>query len=594
MSWYSLRIWLKLSNIDPGRHEIVFNEPQSPLLENTRPQNSQNIAVCHTYGSYGRVGMQTTNRASKLSRRNFLKLSAAALTAYALSSLNQRVFVDASTERPFLIGLNYPWIAYGHDYGKSGWGHDGIISGGWTCQTYTSSQGFTDSRYSVEKAHTGNGSLCIMADLVGQHVNKAQGEVYIDLNNHAPRGVSVPVNLENTAVSCWLCLPEGSAGHSHASNGVQLFFKSKEENNDAWYSCYSRWKNIESSSTGKWYEYTANPSDPDNIKDSQFDPKKIIAVGVKVAINSSSSATLQGKIYLDDFQLNNSPPVLFDFEFLEVERDFTEFACLAQVVRVFVFADGRAAPEFVAGGGIAAAPFDDCFFEDFDKLLEIAERHNLKIMPVLLDFSWCDTAEFINGVQLGGHADVIRDMAKRQTFLEYALKPLLERYEESEAIYAWDVMNEPEGAMDILGGRWVGDPVTVEQMQAFVRLCTEMIHAHSAHDVTVGSAQRSWLHYWQGLGLDLYQFHWYDHHAPGDPFPWPPYSELGLDKPCIIGEVPTDSTQQSTEEFIEAARNAGYHGLLPWSYRANDDFSDFADARPYLVNRCHYLPIITR
>jgi hypothetical protein len=67
--------------------------------------------------------MQAANRVRKLSRRSFLKLSAAALGAYGLSSLNQRVFVEASTGRPFLIGVNYPWIAYGHDFGENGWGH---------------------------------------------------------------------------------------------------------------------------------------------------------------------------------------------------------------------------------------------------------------------------------------------------------------------------------------------------------------------------------------------------------------------------------------------------------------------------------------
>jgi hypothetical protein len=531
-----------------------------------------------------------------MNRRDFLQMSAFALGAYALRSPHTILRATPATQQGFLTGANYPWIGYGHDYGENAWGHDGIITSGWTYQTYSDSQGFTDTRRCTGKAHTGIGSLCITADLKGGDPHRSQGEVYCDLRNHAPRGVSVPVNMENVNAHCWLCLPPGSAGPEGARNGVQLFFKSQDENSDAWHSYYSEWVNIQPSWGGRWIKFTANPSEPAGYKDPQFDPSKVIAIGVKFAINTESTATLAGTIYLDDFRLDTDPPIIFDFELLEADRDFIRLGCSTSIVRVFLFADGRAAPEFGLTGEVADPGFDEYFSEDFDALLEIAERRNVLLIPVLLDFSWCDTPEYVNGVQLGGHSDIIRNATKRQTFLDRALKPLLERYGDNPNIYAWEVINEPEGAMDITGGAWVGDPVTTQQMQDFVQLCAAMVHDYASQLVTVGSARRMWVHYWEGLGLDLYQFHWYDHHASGDSFPWPPCDELGLDKPCIIGEVPTNNTQYSADEFLQAAHEGGYHGLLVWSYRAGDEYSDFSSARPYLERRCNelFLPSISR
>jgi hypothetical protein len=530
-----------------------------------------------------------------LSRRSFLRLGALTLGTYALSSLRHTAPIMAAAEQQFLTGANYPWIAYGHDFGKNAWGHGGIITSGWTCQTYPDSQGFIDTRRCTEKAHTGNASLCITADLAGGHPNRSQGEVYLDLNNHAPIGVPVPVNMSNVTAHCWLWLPSGSAGPSNARNGIQLFFKSEEAGSDAWYSFYSPWQNIEPSWEERWVRFTANPSGPAGYVDPRFDPTKIIAIGVKVAIDSSSNATLAGTIYLDDFELSTNSPILFDFEVLEAETDFDALKCSCAALRVFVLADGRAAPEFTPTGQVSTPGFDEYFFQDFDALLEIARRRNLLLMPVLLDFGWCDSPRQVSGAQLGGHSDIIRDASKRQTFLEEALKPLIRRYAGNSQILAWDVINEPEWAIaDIPQAVQVGDPVTLQQMRDFVAACADVIHTYSSQQVTVGSARRRWLQYWVGLGLDLYQFHWYDHFAAEEPFPWPPYAELGLDKPCIIGEVPTANTAYSVEDYLDAARAGGYHGLLAWSYRAEDEYSDFSRARLYLDSRCSYLPLTSR
>lgn len=81
-----------------------------------------------------------------MTRRKFLSMSFFTLSLCVLPFLHSISPVRAQVGEEFMVGVNYPWIAYGHDFGGNAWGHDGLITNGWTYQTYTDSQGFTDTR----------------------------------------------------------------------------------------------------------------------------------------------------------------------------------------------------------------------------------------------------------------------------------------------------------------------------------------------------------------------------------------------------------------------------------------------------------------
>ena len=103
-----------------------------------------------------KVGM---SKILAITRRDFLFMSTLALGGYALRPLYGLASPVMRTASDFLKGVNYPWIGYGHDFGKNAWGHDGLITCGWSYQTWTDSQGFTDTRRSTDRAHSGIASL---------------------------------------------------------------------------------------------------------------------------------------------------------------------------------------------------------------------------------------------------------------------------------------------------------------------------------------------------------------------------------------------------------------------------------------------------
>ncbi len=260
----------------------------------------------------------------------------------------------------------------------------------------------------------------------------------------------------------------------------------------------------------------------------------------------------------------------------QVDADFAYLQSQGvRVVRWFLLGDCRAAPEFDGNGLVTG--YDDYFYADLDAAVRIARQHDICLILVLLDFLVADGEQIVGGVQLGGRAEIITDADIRLSFLGNALRPLLERYGHDRTIIAWEVMNEPEGAMNVAGGGWVDDAVAPDVMQSFVNDVVSYIHAHSLQHATVGSASRGQLGYWVDSNLDFYQYHYYDHMESQYPLDYPEAS-LGLDQPCILGEFPTSNTTRTTTEYLQTIYDNGYAGAFAWSYRAGDPYSDFAGA----------------
>ena len=177
---------------------------------------------------------------------------------------------------------------------------------GWIYQTWDDSQGVIRVEQTSAKAKTGNYSLHLDCNLIGGSRTNSKGEAFIDLRPNPPDGVSIPANLTNKEITCWVYIPSNSAiGDPHRPNGIQFFSKSVANlgtPNEKWSAQYGSWNNL-LGRTGSWFEITYKPGLENPIygyTEPGFDPSKIVVMGVKIATGTGSTATFKGSVFIDD------------------------------------------------------------------------------------------------------------------------------------------------------------------------------------------------------------------------------------------------------------------------------------------------------
>jgi hypothetical protein len=301
----------------------------------------------------------------------------------------------------------------------------------------------------------------------------------------------------------------------------------------------------------------------------------------------ASAATPEGGLHAD-----SEGQALLDEALARLRKEGVEAA------RVFLFCDGRAGLRFASDG--TPQGLDDAVLKDVDVLLAAAERHRIGLFLVLFDAGLVAEASSSGGVRTGGHADVLSESAKRDALLERVVEPLLRRYGTHPAIEAWDVFDEPECAT--LGmhcphpprtkgaqrwGRLWGAASKVAralgvartcalgpsllppaEMRTFLGAAVQLVHKHTRAMATVGLASTANLCLVQGLGLDVYQAHWWE--AYGDGPLRRAAADFRLDRPLLLGAFPATTKSKSVKTVLDTARCAGYGGALLWSLRAVD------------------------
>ena len=61
---------------------------------------------------------------------------------------------------------------------------------------------------------------------------------------------------------------------------------------------------------------------------------------------------------------------------------------------------------------------------------------------------------------------------------------------------------------------------------------------------------------------------------------WSEDIRVDLDKPCIVGELPTKNNKRPVRQYLDIVLEQGYAGALLWSLRASDESSDMEGASP--------------
>jgi hypothetical protein len=274
------------------------------------------------------------------------------------------------------------------------------------------------------------------------------------------------------------------------------------------------------------------------------------------------------------------------------------------VVRWFILGDGLSygtgsdapKPDRIATGDGADWRFDppalaEGFEDHFEALLQnfaaqSAGPHPIRLLPVLADYQFCQPGVWPvvqedpsgqgvpdQGWVKGGRVQAVT--ANRRQFIEQVLQPLL-RLASSyrDAIYAWDVINEPEWVTN----GWHPDrgndhPVDESDMRAFVEDSMSAIR-QAGFRSTIGFGMIETIHQ-TGLYADINQFH---HYTNGSrPLVRNPFDPR---HPGIIGEFATSTVEDTWPELrersqrilerLKLAESQGYALALAWSFRASD------------------------
>ncbi|MGA2245919.1 MAG: hypothetical protein ABSH48_13040, partial [Verrucomicrobiota bacterium] len=171
-----------------------------------------------------------------------------------------------------------------------------------------------------------------------------------------------------------------------------------------------------------------------------------------------------------------------------------------------------------------------------------------------------------------GDADWVTNAAQQASYINNAVIPIVVRYKGNQQIFACDVMNEIDGVVGGSLGNY-GSGATWAQAQAYITATVSAIHrADPGRQATCSTGWHQWhnLAYFQGLGLDFYDYHDYENSPV-----FPTVSSLGLVKPVYVGECGQaansqwdDSLQNAAElEALNSAWNGGCAGVGIWAYQ---------------------------
>jgi len=254
-----------------------------------------------------------------------------------------------------------------------------------------------------------------------------------------------------------------------------------------------------------------------------------------------------------------------------------------QYVRIFLFCDLRAGISFAADGTPIGFNDTATVYADMQALLNTAAALNIKLIPTLLDYRMADN---VSGDYWGEHPDLITDPVKRAELIRIFSGFIsdLQTFANNDAIYAWDVMNEPE--MSCESRENVVQMEGENGMKEFVKRLIEMIHVYApGSKVTVGSFEKGdMIRHWAPLdaeanrNVDILQFHYYDGMSAwhASDYERLDHHTASLDqivdlagRPVIAGEL----SPTYVESKIETLADHGYGGALFWDDVDNPEFN---------------------
>lgn len=283
------------------------------------------------------------------------------------------------------------------------------------------------------------------------------------------------------------------------------------------------------------------------------------------------------------------------------------------VLRVWAF-ERFEALKFDQNGFVVG--IDDEFLVNLEKVFQAAHDHGMSVYLCINSWSIHDSPSKV-GIDQERRSDylalqetwkrILRVMLKsspaREGFIANALIPLIQSVGRHPALFAIDLMNEPENIVDNErddGSADEQDKVSMNDMRDYIRGCSNAIRSHdSSVKISCGFMRYTTARDEArilGPYLDFFDFHRYDNDGN-----LPRYKSSDFaNKPCIIGECgghirghelhDQGREVSAIQRFLSNAQQYGYAGCLMWMLKDYENknemlqaLKDFADTRPLIT-----------